>query len=197
MITREFTGTPLTWVRIAPANTVTTVPEGLWKYKELEIGYDSGDFAFLEGHVITGATSGAMGIVRSCTVATGTVGGGNAAGMIRFHSWNGINFTDNEKIKVAADTDVGDINGSVPAPCPDEYQYKNVLAKSVLVVAETYAQRLAFSAKKILTDQTSVVGIPLAAGGSILISDPSSMKNINVVDATAGSAGSSIFIGFF
>ncbi len=197
MITREYLGVPLTWQRITPGNTVTGIAEGIYKYRELEIGYDSGDYAFLEGNVIVGATSGAIGVVISCTVATGAVGTGDAAGKIRFHSWNGINFTNDEKIKVAADTDVGDINGSVPAPCADNYDHKDQHAKYILIVAETQSQRVAFSAKKVLTDQTSAMGIPVTVGSSILVGDVNAMKNINVVDATAGSAGSSIMIGYF
>lgn len=197
MITREYLGVPLTWQKITPGNTVTTIADGVWRYREMEIGYDSGDYAFVEGNIITGATSGAMGVVISCTVASGTVGGGDAAGKIRFHSWNGTNFTDNEKIKVAADSDVGDIDGSVPVPCVDDYDYKGQLAKSVLVVAETNTQRVAFSASKILTDQTTALGIPVAATASIIISDINAIKNINVVDAAAGSAGTSIILGYF
>jgi hypothetical protein len=193
----EYPGIPLTMQRITPGNTLTQIAAGVYEYKEYTIGYDSGDYAFAEGDVIVGATSAAIGIVISCTVASGTVGAGSAAGNIRFHSWNGINFTDDEKIKVAADTDVGDINGSVPVPCADDYLYKGQLARSVLVVAETQSQRVSFSAKKIIPDQTSAYGIPVAANSSIQVKDINAIKNIMVVDATASSAGSSILIGYF
>lgn len=197
MLTREYPGIPLTWQKITPGNTISVVAEGVWKYKELEIGYDASDHTFVEGEVVVGVSSGAMGIVRSATVSSGAIGTDSAAGKIRFHSWNGINFTNNEKIKVAADADVGDIDGSVPLECTDAYQFKEDIAKAVLVVAETFAQRIAFSAKKILTDQTSAVGIAVTAGSSILISDAAAIKNLNVVDATAGSAGSSVIVGLF
>lgn len=197
MIIKEFHGMPLTWIKITPGDTVTSIPAGAYYYKELEIGYDSGDYAFLEGNVIVGASSGAMGIVRSCTVTSGTVGGGNAAGKIRFHSWNGINFTNNEKIKVGADSDVGDIDGSAPAECADEYAYKEAVAMDILVCAQSNTQRIAFGYKKISTDQTSGLGLPLSNGSSILISDASAIKNFNVVDAVSGSAGSVIIVGSF
>lgn len=197
MITKEFHGMPLTWIKITPGDTVTSIPAGAYIYKELEIGYDSGDYSFVEGNVIVGATSGAMGIVRSCTVASGTVGGGNAAGKIRFHSWNGINFTDNEKIKVGADADVGDIDGSAPTACDDNYAYKEAVAMDILVCAQTNTQRIAFGYSKLLTDQTSGLGIELPSNSSILISDASAIKNFNVVDAVSGSAGSIIIVGSF
>jgi hypothetical protein len=197
MLAQEYRGLPLTWQRIAPGNTVTTIAAGVYQYKEYTIGYDSGDYAFVEGDVITGATSGAMGVVRSVTVDSGTVAGGDAAGKIRFHSWNGINFTNNEKIKVAADGDVGDIDGTAPTECTDNYLYRDLIASSVLVCAETNTQRLAFSGRKILTDQTAKVGITLAANSMIQLSDMAAIKNLNVVDATAGSAGATIIVGLF
>lgn len=196
-LTSEYIGIPLTMQRVTPGNTMTNVAEGVYKYKEYTIGYDSGDYAFLEGDVIIGATSAAKGIVISVTVATGTVGGGTAAGNIRFHSWSGTNFTNDEKIKVAADSDVGDINGSAPTECTDEYTYKGWTAKACLVVAETQAQRIAFGAKLIKPDQTSCYGLPLAANSCIPITDASAIKNLYTVDATAGSAGSTLFIGLF
>ena len=195
----EYNGMPLTWQKIAPGNTVTTIAAGVWKYTEYEIGYDSCDFTggFLEGQVITGATSGAMGVVISATITAGTILGGDAAGKIRFHSWNGINFTDDEKIKVAADADVADINGSVPVACTDDYPYKETLAHGVMIQAVTNPQMIAFGAKKVLTDQTAKVGVVLPANSTTFITDASAIRNINVVDATAGTAGSTIFVGHF
>jgi len=192
-----YSGIALTWGKVTPGNTVTGIPEGLWKYKELEIGYDSGDYTFLEGDIIVGVTSGAIGVVRSFTVTSGTIVGTNAAGKIRFHSWNGVNFTNNEKIKVAADVDVGDIDGSVPSARTDEYPWKDAIAVYVLACAAANGQRIAFSGRKVLTDQTSAIGMVIAAGDSFPIGDASAIKNINVVDATAGQAGSTTFIGYF
>jgi hypothetical protein len=196
-LVKEYVGIPLTCYRIAPGNTITGVAAGLYKYCEYTIPYDSGDYTFLEGDVIIGASSGAIGIVISATVATGTVGAGTAAGEIRFHSWNGTNFTDNEHIKVAADTDVGDIDGSVPTACTDNYPHKNSIASSVLAIAHTNTQLLAFGAKKVRPDQTALYGVTLAANSSVLITDASAIKNIMVVDAASGTTGATVLIGLF
>jgi len=193
----EYPGVPLTMYKITPGDVLTGVPAGLYKYVEHEIGYDSGDYAFLEGDVMIGASSGAVGIVISCTVVTGTVGTSDAAGKIRFHSWNGVNFTDNEHFKVAADNDVGDVDGSVPSECTDNYPFKGSVAIGVIVCAQTYAQRVGFGLKKVRPDQTSTYGLSVAAGDSFLIRDASAVKNIMVVDSASGSAGSTLLIGLF
>jgi hypothetical protein len=197
-VIREYPGIPLTCCKITPGDTITTVPAGLWKYKELEIGYDSGDYAFAEGDVIIGASSGALGVVTSCTVVTGTVGAGTAAGKIRFHSWNGTAFTNNEKIKVAGDADVGDIDGSVPSECTDDYMFKEWIAKSVMIRAETKSQLIGASARKIIADQTAKIGFVVTTTSYPLwICDASAIKNITAVDETSGQAGSTVAIGYF
>lgn len=197
MLTQEYPGLPLTMQRITPGNTLSNVAAGLYKYKEYTIPFDAGTDVMVEGDVITGATSGAIGIVISVSVTTGTWLADNVVGVIRFHSWNGINFTDDEKLKVAADATCADVNGTAPTECVDEYKYKGWTAKAVLAVAETNTQRLAFGAKLVKPDQTSKYGIPLATNASILITDADAIKNIYVVDGTAGSAGATVFIGFF
>lgn len=198
MIGLDYPGIPLTMQKITPGNTITGVAAGLYTYTEYEIGYDSGDYAFAEGDVIVGATSSAMGVVRSVTVTSGTVGGGDAAGKIRFHSWNGTNFTDNEKIKVAADNDVGDIDGSAPVECTDKYEYKGWKARAVMIRAETQSQLVAASAKKIKGDQTAMIGnVVTTTSVPLWIFDASAIKNITVVDAAAGVAGSSVLLGYF
>lgn len=193
-----YPGVPLTMQKITPGDTITGVSAYLYKYVEYEIGYDSGDYTFAEGDIIVGATSSAMGVVRSVTVATGTVGAGSAAGKIRFHSWNGTNFTDNEKIKVAADNDVGDINGSVPTACTDDYPYKDWIAKAVMIRAITKTQLIGVSARKMKADQTTLIGFALAATASPLwVYDAAAIANITTVDEVSGQAGSTILLGYF
>jgi hypothetical protein len=195
-----YPGIPLTMQKITPGDTITTVAAGLYKYTEYEIGYDAGHAAALivEGNIITGATSGAMGVVRSVTVATGAIGDSDAAGMIRFHSWNGTNFTDNEKIKIAADADVGDINGSVPTECTDGYAYAGWIAKAVMIRAITKTQLIGVSARKMKADQTTLIGFALAATASPLwIYDASAIANITTVDEVSGQAGSTILLAYF
>lgn len=183
--------------RTAPGNTLTNVPAGLYKYKEYTINYDAGTDAIVEGDVITGASSGAVGIVTSITITSGGWATDDAVGVIRFHSWNGTNFTDNEKVKVAADATCADIDGTAPTECTDSYRFKGWTAKAILAVAETNTQRIAFGAKLVKPDQTTCYGIPLAANSSILITDASAIANTYVVDAVAGTAGKTCFIGLF
>jgi len=193
-----YPGVPLTMQKITPGDTITGVSSYLYKYVEYEIGYDSGDYAFLEGDIIIGATSSAMGVVRSVTVVTGTVGTSDAAGKIRFHSWNGTNWTNNEKIKVAADNDVGDIDGSVPTECTDNYMYKGWVAKAVMIRAITKTQLIGVSARKMKADQTSLIGFALAATAQPLwIWDAAAIANITTVDEVSGQAGSTILLGYF
>lgn len=197
-LTFEYPGLPLTWVKIAPGNTITQVPAGLYKYAEYTINYDAGSDEIVEGDVFIGVSSGAMGIVKSITLVSGGWGVGNdAAGVIRFHSWNGINFTNNEKIQVAADATCADIDGTAPTACADEYQYKGWLAKCVIAQAHTNSQLIAYGKNVIKPDQTALLGQLLTAGSSVQVSDASAIANIRVVDYTAGTAGFTAFVGCF
>jgi hypothetical protein len=191
----SYMGIPLQSQKIVPGNTATAIAASIIKYTEYEIGYDSGDYAFAVGDVITGATSGAMGIVRSVTVATGTVGAGSAAGNIRIKAWNGTNFTDDEKIKVGADSDVGDINGSVPAEVQTTYDYKGAVARHLLLSAK--AQTAALAVDGSTPDQTALLGHNIPAGGSYVIHEAQEMYQAKVIDAVASSASTVIVTAYF
>lgn len=195
MITESYLGVPLQTQKIVPGNTATKIAASIVTYTEYEIGYDSGDYAFVAGDVIVGASSGAMGIVRSVTVATGTVGGGNAAGKIRFKAWNGTNFTDNEKIKVGADSDVGDIDGTAPTAVVDDYAYKGCTAKHLLLSAKAQTALVALDGST--ADQTALLGHNIAAGASYILNDAQEMRQVSIIDAAAGSASTVIVTAYF
>ena len=192
---QNYLGIPLQSQKIVPGNTATAIASSVIRYTEYEIGYDSGDYAFAAGDVIVGATSGAMGIVKSCTVATGTVVGTDAAGNIRFKAWNGTNFTDDEKIKVGADSDVGDINGSVPSVMSDSYLYKGLMAKHLLLSVKDQTALLSIDGST--PDQTALLGHNIPAAGSYVIHDPQEMKQAKVIDAASGSASTVIVTAYF
>jgi hypothetical protein len=195
--TKEYYGKPLTYQKITPGNTITGIGANIYNYKEFQVSYDSCDLTggILPGHVLYGNSSGAYGIVITASVTSGAVGTGNAAGVIRFHSYTGT-FADNEKIKLDADTDIGDIDGTA-TQCASPYAFEKMDAKCVLLQAETQSQRVSMLANPMLPDQTSDYGFLLADKESIVLTDIDVIKNVRTVDATGGSAGSLNVWAFF
>ncbi len=191
----NYLGIPLQSQKIVPGNTATAIAASVYRYIEYEIGYDSGDYAFVTGDVIVGATSGAVGIVISYTVTAGTILGGDGAGKVRYKSWNGTNWTNNEQIKVGADNDVGDINGSVPVAVMTDYEYKGAVAKHLLLSARTFTALLAIDGST--PDQTYLLGHWVTSGSSYVIHDAREMKQARVIDAAAGSASTVVVTAYF
>jgi hypothetical protein len=195
MRAETFLGTPLQSQKIVPGNTATGIATSVIVYTEYTIPYDSGDYAFVAGDVIVGASSGAVGIVVSCTVATGTVAGGDAAGLIRFKSWNGVNFTNNEKIKIGADADVGDIDGTAPTAITTDYQFKGRTARHLLLSAKAQTAALAIDGST--PDQTYLLSHDIPAGGSYVLNDIKEMYQAKVIDKASGSASTVIVTAYF
>jgi len=196
MLTREYAGLALTWQRITPGDTVTKVSSGVWKYVEYTLNFDSGSTAVAAGDVIVGATSGATAIVLELgTLTGGTWAGGDAAGPLRIKSVCGT-FQNSENLNYAANANFATVDGTA-SECTNDYAYKGLIAKGLLAVAETQAQRIMFDANGGKPDQTSDLGIGLRAGYSIMICDGQNMANLYTVDATSGSTGSLICVGFF
>jgi hypothetical protein len=72
--------------------------------------YTSGGVhAIVVGDVITGASGGGTGVVSAITVTSGSWAGGDAAGMIRYHTKTG-NF-QSENLNVVGDNNVATIAG--------------------------------------------------------------------------------------
>ena len=68
------------------------------------INFDAGQTAIVEGNTITGATSGATGIViQNATVQSGTYGSGDAVGFIAVYNLTGT-FANDENLQVSAAT---------------------------------------------------------------------------------------------
>ena len=73
MLTREYYGMPLTWQRITPGNTLTTISEGVWRYKEKYLNIDSGGTTEITtGDFVIGATSKASAFVLEVGDLSGT-----------------------------------------------------------------------------------------------------------------------------
>lgn len=196
MLTLEYYGSPKTWQRITPGDTMTTIDKNVWFYREHFLKYDSGGTTEVaDGDIIRGNTSSAYAIVISKTTDSGTWAGGDAAGVLRIKSVVGT-FQDNETINVAGNSNLCTVDGTL-YDVRDSYMHKNKHAKAVLIQAETQAQRVMFDANAAKPDQTKDLGLYLSADASILITEPKAMENIKTLDATSGQAGSLNIIGFF
>jgi hypothetical protein len=150
-------GVPLNSQKIVPGNTATGVSDGVIRYIEYTIPYTAGHYAYVAGDVIVGATSGAVGIVKSYTVTGGAITpGGDAVGLIRFCSWNGINFTNDEAIKVGADANVGTIDGTAPTAVTTDYRFKGRTANHMLISVKNQTVLMAVDGST--PDQTYLLG---------------------------------------
>lgn len=69
-----------------------------------ELSYTTGTEQIAEGSTITGATSGASGVLKRQTVRTGTVGSGNAVGTFIFSTVSGGAFQNGENLQVGGVT---------------------------------------------------------------------------------------------
>ena len=65
------------------------------------LNFDTGSVAFAEGDTVTGATSGATGVVDAIMITSGTTGGGNQVGRLYLSSITGT-FQNNEALQVSA-----------------------------------------------------------------------------------------------
>ena len=68
------------------------------KLVDEKLTFNTGSAAFTVGQVVTGASSGATGIIVSVTVSSGSFVGGDAAGTLVVRSGNGLNFTNAENL---------------------------------------------------------------------------------------------------
>lgn len=200
MLTLEHFGAPLTWQSITPGNTVTTIAEGIWRYYEFWVPFTLGGTTVpVKGNVVVGATSSITAIIMevdttSSALFTGTWGGADQKGRLRVKSATG-QFTPTELLKIVADADICTVTSNVQIT--GSYTNKFKEARCILVEAETNPQRIIFDCDGAKTDQTSTMGIVLAANQSIVITSPNAIRNLQTVDATAGTAGKTKIVGFF
>jgi len=192
MVTFEDLGVALQAFRSTPGNTVITIPESIWSYTRYRLDFDDGDQEFVAGDWIVGATSGAIAKVVSIeNLSEGTWT--NETGYFILDSWNGTAFQDNEEIKVAAQATAANVNGTIK-PLTDNYPYKGMVAKAALIVV--LANTVLFDFSGGIPDQTSLIGIPIIANGSLVVRSQENVKHIKFLDRVAASAGT-VDITFF
>ncbi len=190
MLTFEHLGIPKTHQKIVPGNTITGLSANCYKYQQWKLEFDAGTDEIVAGDWIVGATSGAVAKVVSITESSGTWAGDNVAGYLIIDSKVGT-FTDNEKLKVAADATCADVKWSTaPAvdviPYAGDYDCKGMDAKSALVVVYANTALVGLTGGK--PDQTALIGTPMPANSSYIIRGITEIKNFKCIDYTAASA---------
>ena len=184
-ISLDYFGRALNHQKITPGNTITSVSANCYNYKRWKLNFDAGTDEIVAGDWIIGATSGAVGkVVSIYDDGTGTWAGDDVVGYLIIDSMVGT-WTDNEKLKVAADAAMADVNGPA-APVSDDYDYKGVQAKAMLI--NIYANTALCSWTGGKPDQTALIGQPMVANSSYVLTDINDIKNFKCVDYTSGSA---------
>jgi len=94
-------------------------------------------------------------------------------------------WTSGEKLKVAAGTDDATMTG-IPVLAQDNYLFKGKEAQAALITV--LANTVLINIDGGNPDQSSLVGIPLAAGTSIILQDETAIRNFKCIDYVASSA---------
>jgi len=187
MIIFDYLGEPLQHQKITPGNTATGFSASCYQYKRYRIDFDAGTDELTVGSWIVGASSGAVAkVLELGTLTGGSWAGDNAEGYVIVDSWNGTAWTDNEKIKQAADATCGDVNGVIHQ-LEEGYPWKGKMAKAALVSVYANTELVCFDGST--PDQTALIGQPMAAASSIILSDINAIKAFKTIDYTASSAG--------
>ncbi len=180
----EDLGIPLTHQKITPGNTITALSSNCYFYQRWKLNFDAGTDEMVAGDWIIGATSGAMGRVVSITVSSGTWAGDNVVGYLIIDSMVGT-WTDNEKLKVAADATTADVNGPASS-FGDDYDFKGMQAKAALISVITNTALINLAGGK--PDQTALIGHSMIANSSIVLRNIEAIRRFKCVDYTASSA---------
>ena len=184
MFTLENYGMALTHQKITPGNTITSVSGNCYNYQRWKLNFDAGTDEIVAGDWIVGATSAAVAKVVSITVSSGTWAGDNVVGYLIIDSMVGT-WTDNEKLKVAADATMADVNGPA-APLMDDYDFKGMKARAMLINVYANTALCAWTGGK--PDQTALIGQSMVANSSYVLTDINDIRNFKCVDYTASSA---------
>lgn len=195
MIVFDYIGKGLTYQKIVPGDTVTSIAASTYKYEERELAYTSGGvYVMAVGDMIVGATSSATAIITARTITSGTDAGGNAAGVLTIKCQVGT--FQSENLNVEGNGNVATIAAnSVAVQSPSPYQGQ--MAKSLLIVVESQTANIMFDGSLPSQSANQSVGIPLAATQSYVLRNIEDIKNLKVVDKTSGSASTVKLMGFF
>ena len=181
--------------RVAPANVVFGVSPYCYEYKEFTFTFNSGGTTTcLPGHWIKGATTGCQAkIISISDLTAGTSwGAGTAAGTMRIGSVHGsatsekTYFDGTENITVLTTANNLTMTGTLQE-CQDNYIFKNQYAKAMIVNVMT--QTLLCNWDGSIPDQNQLIGISIAAGNSLLLTDLNNIKDFKFVDRVSGTTG--------
>ncbi len=179
-------GQGLTHQKITPGNTVTSVSVNCYRYKRWKLNFDAGTDEIVAGDWIVGATSGAVAtVVEVSALTSGSWAADTAVGYLIIDSMVGT-WTNNEKLKVAADATMADVNGAAIPLDNEDYPNKGMEARAALI--SVFANTALVSWTRGKPDQTALIGQPMAANSSVLLTDMNDIRNIKVVDYVSGSA---------
>jgi len=186
----DYSGCPLTHQKIIPGNTATGISASCYEYLEFLLlvdGVDAASIALVAGSWIVGGTSAARAVVVSCVLTAGAYGNANARVTLRLKSVSGT-FASTENIAYAGEANQFTVRtGCTQFPVSDDlYVHRGALAKSALI--SVYANTALVTLDGSTPDQTSLIGQPMTANSSIVLSDANSIRNFKCIDYTAASA---------
>jgi hypothetical protein len=192
----DYSGEPLCEQKIVPGNTVTGLSASCYEYLEYTLqvnGVDAGTTEPAAGGWVVGA-AGARAIIVSATLDSGAWGNVNARVTLRLKSLSGT-FVATENVAYGANADHFTVRTAFSQVlCSDEYRYKGMLAKAILVSVD--AQTALCSWSGATPDQTSLIGQSIVAGASIMIQDANAIRKFKCVDRV-GSSASNVQITFY
>lgn len=190
----DYLGEAKTFQKITPGDTVTTLATSTYRYEERNLAYTSGGtYVMKVGDVIVGGTSAATAIIVARTIATGTDGGGDAAGVLRIKCQVGTFASEN--LNVAGNTNVATIAADSKM-IPEHYPFKHQYAKVLRVFNVTANVALA-GVNGLYPDQTALVGVPILGADYLDFTDANEFQTLRVVDRASGSASTLNLVGYF
>jgi len=181
VITFEDLGVALCHQKVVPGDTITGLSQYCYQYQRFRLNFTDADAEIAIGDWVIGASSGAVAKVVSVTSTAWTDG----VGHLILDSWNGTAFQA-EELKVVAGATMANTDGVLIPLTSTNYPYKGMMAKSALVVAFVNTALIDYSGGK--PDQTNVIGIPLAAGSSVLLKNIENIRNLKMVNYAAATA---------
>lgn len=191
MLNFNYVGIPLTHQKVTPGNTITSLSAYCYKYGLWVLNFDDADAEIVVGDWVVGATSAAAAKVMYVTSTAWT----NGVGYALIDSWNGVAWTNDEEIKVAAGATMANVNQAAAIVEATDAQYDSVYRLQWKGMLARFAQVICF-ANTILCginggkpDQTALIGIPLTAGSGLSLQDNNAIAKFKCVDYVAQSAG--------
>ena len=191
IFTMDDYGRALTHEKIVPGNTLTSLNREMYVYTERDLVYTTGDTAeIVAGDWIVGQTSTAFARVVSITTDSGAWTG-TAAGTMRICSQHGTFQAEDIGVGAAVDNCAIAANSVVVQA---KYPNKGLEARAALVAVLAQTALCAWDGSR--PDQTSLVGISIGAGSSIMLTNIQHIRNFRCIDAAAGSA-STINVAYY